>query len=261
MSTDRLRGKVAIITGAGSGVGQAGARIFGREGAKVVVGDIEPSSGKETVKLVKDAGGEATFVKMDGGKISDVRRLVDTTVNVYGKLDILWSHAGIPGPGRLEDTEEAEFDRAMDVNLKGPFFCAKYAAPYMIKAGGGSIIFTASGAALRSSKLSPSYAAAKGGLIPFTMSLAVSLAQYKIRANCICPGFIDSPMCRIFVDRKGELKGEALENAVRMFGKNVPMERLARPEEIAYAALFLASDEASYITGAILPVDGGMLAK
>lgn len=257
----RLRNKIAIITAAGSGSGRSGALIFAREGAKVVVGDINAKAGQETAKMVKDAGGEATFVQIDVGKVDDMRRLIDTTITVYGKIDILWNHAGIPGPGILESTEEEEFDMAMDVNVKGGFFATKFAVPHMIKAGSGSIIFTGSVSSLRATPFSPSYSLAKGGLVPFAMSLAVYLGRHNIRANCICPGGIDSPMLRVFMDRTGKLTDEDMDHRIKELTKKSPMRRLAKPEDIAYAALFLASDEASYVNGAILPVDGGMMAQ
>ena len=257
----RLKDKVAIITAAGSGAGRAGALVFSKEGAKVVVGDIDSKGGKETVKIIKDRGDEAVFVQVDVGKVDDVRRLIETAVEAYGKINVLWNHAGIPGPGILEETDETEFDRAMSVNIKGGFFATKFSVPHMKKAGGGSIIFTASTSALRASPFSPSYALSKGGLIPFTMSLAAYLGPYGIRANCICPGMIDSPMARVFIDRTGRMKEEDLENALKASAKNSPLGRRAVPEDIAYAALFLASDEASYINGVILPVDGGMIVK
>jgi NAD(P)-dependent dehydrogenase (short-subunit alcohol dehydrogenase family) len=257
----RLKDKVAIITAAGSGAGRAGAMIFSREGAKVVVGDLDSKAGEETVRLVKNAGGEATFVKVDCGKVEEVRKLIEAAVKTYGKIQILWNHAGIPGPGPLEETEEAEFDKAMAVNVKGGFFASKFAVPYIKKAGGGSIIFTASVSALRASTWSPSYALAKGGLIPFTMSLATALAPHNIRVNCICPGSIDTPMLRVFIDRAGKLKGAALEEAVKERSKKNPLMRAAKPEEIANVALFFASDESSYVNGVALPVDGGRIAS
>jgi NAD(P)-dependent dehydrogenase (short-subunit alcohol dehydrogenase family) len=257
----RFKDKVAIITAAGSGAGRAGALIFAREGAKVVVGDIDAKAGEETVRMVKDRDGDATSVVVDVGKVSDIQRLIETTVKTYGKINILWNHAGIPGPGKLEDTEEEPFVKAWEVNCKGGFFATKFAVPHMKKAGSGSIIFTASVSALRASPFSPSYAMAKGGLITFTMSLAVYLGPYNIRTNCICPGMIDSPMARVFIDRSGSMTGTTREDIVKATAKTSPMGRIATPEDIAQAAVFLASDEASYINGVILPVDGGMIVK
>jgi NAD(P)-dependent dehydrogenase (short-subunit alcohol dehydrogenase family) len=257
----KLKDKVAIITAGGSGSGRAGAILFSREGAKVAVADIDAKGGNETVKLVKEAGGEATFVQTDCGKVADMRRLVDTTLKTYGRLNILWNHAGIPGPGTLETTEEEAFDRAMSINVKGGFFATKFAVPHMKQSGGGAIVFTSSTAGMRGSPRSPSYSLAKGGLVTLTMSLAVYLAPQNIRVNCICPGSIDSPMIRVFIDRSGTLKGEALENAVRANAQNAPMNRMARPEEIANLALFLVSDDSSFITGDSIIIDGGKLAK
>jgi NAD(P)-dependent dehydrogenase (short-subunit alcohol dehydrogenase family) len=257
----RLRDKVAIITAAGSGVGHAGALLFAREGAKVIAGDIDPKGGAETVRIIKDAGGEVSFVKTDVGKVEDVRKLVETAVDIYGKLNILWNHAGIPGPGTLEVTEEVEFDRAMAINVKGGFFATKFAVPLMKKAGSGSIIFTASVSALRASPNSPSYSLTKGGLIPLTLSLAVSLGPYNIRTNCICPAPIYTPMLSVFLDRAGSKGNEFVENAIKALEEKVPMGRLAKAEDVAYAALFLASDDACYINGVILPVDGGWIAR
>jgi NAD(P)-dependent dehydrogenase (short-subunit alcohol dehydrogenase family) len=257
----RLKDKVAIITAAGSGSGRAASLLFAREGAKVVVGDINPEAGQGTVNMVKKAGGEATFVYMDAGKVADMRKLIDSAVKAYGKINILWNHAGIPGPGKLEDTEEADFDKMLAINLKGGFFATKFAAPHMQKAGGGSIIFTASTSGLRASPWSPSYSMAKGGLIPLTMSLAVYLGPQKIRTNCICPGLIDSPMARVFVDRTGLVAKDTVEKAIEDFSKKVPLAKNADPTDIANVALFLASDESAFVNGVIIPVDGGVITK
>ena len=257
----RLKDKVAIITAAGSGSGRAGALIFAREGAKVIVADIDAKNGEETASLVRNQGGEAIFVQTDVGKVDDMRKLIDQAAGAYGKINVLWNHAGVPGPGSIETTEESDFDRAMSINIKGGFFSSKFVIPHMKAAGGGSIIFTASTSALRASAWSPSYALAKGGLVPFTMSLAVYLGPHNIRANCICPGGIDSPMLRVFVDRADSLASDAKENAIREIAKKAPISRLATPEDIAYAALYLASDESSYVNGVSLPVDGGIIAR
>ena len=257
----RLKDKVAIITGAGSGTGRAGALIFAREGARVVAGDIDLKGGEETARLVQNEGGEGSFIQVDCGQVDDMRRLVHQAVKKYGRLNILWNHAGIPGPGTLETTEEADFDRAMAVNIKGGFFATKFAVPYLKEAGGGSIIFTASISALRASPWSPSYSLAKGGLIPLTMSLAIYLGPHNIRVNCICPAGIDTPMLRVFIDRGGKLKGGAMENALKDLSVKSPVGRLANAEDVAKVALFLASDEAAYVNGVAIPVDGGKSAR
>ena len=256
-----LRDKVAIITAAGSGVGRAGAILFAREGAKVVVGDIDPEGGTETVNLVKDEGGEASFVQTDVGKVEDLRRLVEKTIDLYGKLNVLWNHAGIPGPGGLEDVEEADFDKAIAVNTKSGFFATKFAIPHIKKAGNGSILFTASIAALRASPVSPTYSLTKAALISLTLSLAAYLGPNNIRANCICPGPIYTPMLEKFINRAGIKEPGFVENAIKGFEQKSPLGRLATAEDIASAALYLASDNASYVNGVIFPVDGGLIVK
>jgi NAD(P)-dependent dehydrogenase (short-subunit alcohol dehydrogenase family) len=257
----RLKGKVAIITAAGSGSGRAGALIFAREGARVVAADIDPKGGKETVEMVKAASGEAIFVPVDCGKVEDMRRLVRAAAETYGQLNILWNHAGIPGPGTLEETREEEFDRALAVNVKGGFFAAQFAVPHLKKAGGGSILFTSSVSGLRASPWSPSYSLAKGGLVTLVMSLAVYLGPHNIRVNGISPAGIDTPMLRVFTDRAGKLGTEELEKTIRGLAEKSPIRRLATPEDVAYAALFLASDESSFISGVTIPVDGGKIAR
>ena len=255
----KLEGKVAIITAAGSGSGRAGVVIFAKEGAKVVAADIDPKGGEETVKMVKDAGGEAIFVQIDNSKVEDLKRMVETTVKTYGKLDILWNHAGIPGPAGLEETEEEGFDKVFAVNVKGPFFASKFAVPYMKKAGGGSIIFTGSIASVRGT-WSPSYAATKGALVPLTMGIAVQFGSFNIRSNCICPGGIDTLMLNEFLDRSRTLSVDVLKQKKETFASKAPLGRLAKPEDIANAALFLASNDSAMITGHIMHVDGGLCA-
>jgi NAD(P)-dependent dehydrogenase (short-subunit alcohol dehydrogenase family) len=257
----RLKNKVAVITAGGSGSGRAGALVFAGEGAKVIVGDIDPQGGEETIRMVKSAGGEASFIRVDCGKVEDMRRLIAAAIQIYGRLNILWNHAGIPGPGILEATEEEDFDRAMAVNIKGGFFATKFAVPHLKEAGGGSIIFTASVSALRASPWSPSYSLAKGGIITLAMSLAVYLGPHNIRTNCLCPAGIDTPMLRVFTDRAGSMKKEELDRAIQGLADKSPIRRLALPQDIAYAALFLASDESEYINGVAIPIDGGKIAR
>lgn len=253
----KLDNKVALITGAGSGMGQASACLFAREGAKVVAADIDVNKGEETVKLIKEAGGEAISVEADVTKMADMEKMVKTTVDTYGKLNVLFNHAGMPGPFMLEEVSEDEYRTCLDVNTKGSFFITKLAVPEIRKAGGGSIIFTASTAGLMGARFSPTYSLAKGGLVVFAKGLALLLAPDNIRVNCICPGLIDTPMALGFM---GPGTQEKKENTRDMFVQRIPMGRMGRPEEIANTALFLASDEASYITGVALPVDGGLVA-
>jgi NAD(P)-dependent dehydrogenase (short-subunit alcohol dehydrogenase family) len=247
----RLQGKVAIITGAGSGIGRQTSLLFAREGAKVVVSDNALGVGEETVRQIKEIGGEALFIKADVSNTDDVKRMVKETVEEYGRLDILHNNAGILGKVALVgDASEADWDTVILVNLKGVFLCSKYAVREMIKGGKGSIVSTASAMGLVGLPGNTPYSAAKGGVIQFTKTMALEYASSNIRVNCICAGWIDTPM--------NESLGERVTSwTVR----ETPMGRWGAPEEIAQAALYLASDESSFVTGTALVVDGGWVAK
>jgi len=252
----RLKDKVAIITGAGSGLGRAAALLFAREGAKVLVAASKVEEGKQTVKSIKDNGGEAIFIKVDVTKAADVEKAVKSAIEQYGKLDIMFNNAGTPGPGKLiADLTEEEWNRVLAVNLTGVFLGTKYAIPEMLKGGGGVIINVSSVAALMPRRYAGSYAAAKAGVIQLTRVTALEYARKNIRVNCILPGPIDTPFFSKVAggdpDKIAAFKEKVL--------KEVPMGRFAQPEEIARVALFLASDEASYITGAAFAADGGQL--
>ena len=247
----RLEGKVAVITGAGSGIGRETALLFAREGAKVVVADYVPEAGEETVRQIRESGGEAIFVKTDVSKASDAERMVRETTAKYGKLDILHNNAGILGRvAFVGDAIEEDWDRVMEVNLKGVFLCSKYAVQEMIKGGGGVIISNASAMGLVGLPGNASYSAAKGGIIQFTRTMALEYASSNIRVNCICGGWIDTPM-----------NEELGENIVKWTLRETPLGRWGKPEEVAQAALYLASDESSFVTGTALVVDGGWTAK
>jgi NAD(P)-dependent dehydrogenase (short-subunit alcohol dehydrogenase family) len=247
----RLEGKVAIITGAGSGIGREAALLFAREGAKVVVSDYVSEAGEETVRQIKESGGEAIFIKTDVSKASDAERMVEKTIEEYGKLDILHNNAGILGKvAFVGDATEDDWDRVISVNLKGVFLCSKYAVREMVKQGGGVIVSTASSMGLVGLPGNTAYSAAKGGVIQFTKTMALEYASSNVRVNCICAGWIDTPM--------NEKLGERITNWIL---KETPMGRWGRPEEIAQAALYLASDESSFVTGTALVVDGGWVAK
>jgi len=257
----RLDEKVSIITGAGSGMGEATAKLFSEEGAKVVVADIDPVKGQRVVKEIKDAGGDVIFIEADVSKVSDMEKMIKTTVETYGKLNILYNHAGIPGPKGIEDVTEEEWEQCIKANVLGSFFATKFAIPEMRKAGGGSVLFTASTAGIIGSRFSPTYSSAKGALVLLTKSLALRLAKDNIRVNCICPSLADTPMGPDFVRAKPDEDWATTEATIERFlATTIPMGRLVKPQEIAYAALFLASDEASFITGIFLPVDGGATA-
>jgi len=247
----RLEGKVAIITGAGSGIGKETALLFAREGAKIAVADYVPEAGEETVRQIREGGGQATFIKTDVSKASDAERMVMETVRAYGKLDILSNNAGILGEaGSVGETTEENWDRVIAINLKSVFLCSKYAVGEMIKTGGGVIISTASAMGLVGFPGNAAYNSSKGGVIQFTKTMALEYASNNIRVNCICPGLISTPM--------GESFGQRF---IDWFVKQTPMGRWGRPEEIAQAALYLASDESSFVTGTALVVDGGWVAR
>ncbi len=251
----KLQGKVALITGAATGIGRATAILFAKEGAQVVVADINEKDADETVQTIKKDGGEALFTYANLVNIIDVEKMVRTTVATYGKLHIFYHNAGVAGPGRIELTTEEAYDQIMDIHLKAGFFGAKFAAPEIKKAGGGSILFTASGLGLRPSSQSPAYSVSKAGLIMLTRALAVALAKDDIRVNAICPGPISStPLWQGVLARNPEI---VPEEYTQMNIQNRPIKRLGTPEEMAQTALFLVSPEASYITGVALPVDGG----
>ena len=250
-----LDGKVALITGAASGMGRAGALLFAQEGANVAVVDINDKMGEETVKQIRGTGGEACYINSDVSVVAELEKMVQQTAKSFGRLDIFWHNAGDAGPGVIERTTEEAFDRALALHIKGGFFGAKYAIPEIKRAGGGAVLFTGSVSGLRASRGSPTYSVAKAGLVMLTKCLALYFAMDKIRVNCICPGVVQTPLWPSFISRDPDLVvPEVLERTALQM---TPMGRFAMPEEIAQAALFLVSDAASYITGAIVPVDGG----
>ncbi|MBX7257207.1 MAG: glucose 1-dehydrogenase [Candidatus Hydrogenedentes bacterium] len=250
----RLENKVAIITGAGLGMGREAALVFAKEGAKVGVFDLNADAGKETVALVEKAGGKAVFVQGDVSKEADVKRAIEETVKAFGKLDILYANAGVLWKDRdksVLDTTEENWDIVQAINLKGPFFLTKHGIPELRKAGGGSIILVGSISALVGFTLAQdSYTSAKGALIALCKSLAVQFAPEQIRCNIIHPGFVDTPLQAPYLndDKRKAIAGE------------IPIRRLGTARDIANAALFLASDESSWMTGAEMVVDGGFMA-
>ncbi len=245
----RLDNKVAFITGSGSGIGRAGAIRFTSEGAKVVVADISREGGERTVALARDLGGDATFAHTDVTAPESVERAIAATVAAYGKLDIIYNDAGgsTAQDGPVTDVSIDEFWRTIRVDLYGTFLCCKYGIPELIKAGGGVIINTTSYVALAGIKGRDAYTAAKGGVLAMTRSMAANYAKYKIRVNAIAPGAILTERVRKFI--------EADPNVAKMAGSH--LLGMGEPEDIANMALFLASDEARIITGAIFPVDSG----
>lgn len=228
----RLADKVALITGAGSGIGRATAELFGREGAAVIVAELNPQSGQEIAGAIEAAGGKATFVKTNVTIESDVSNAVQEAVERYGRLDILFNNAGAPGPTTWDVTAE-EWHRVIDVNLTSMMFGCKHAIPVMIRNGGGSIITTASTGGLAAGT-SPAYNAAKGGAVVMTKGLAVALGKHNIRVNCVCPGPIDTPM------NPGFFAGiPNWEEVRRNFITSLPIPRMGQPGDVANCVLFL----------------------
>jgi NAD(P)-dependent dehydrogenase (short-subunit alcohol dehydrogenase family) len=248
----RLEGKVAIITGGGSGIGRAAAELFAREGAKVVVADYNAEAGQNALQAIKDSGGEAVFVQVDVSDSDQVRNMVQTALDTYGGIDILFNNAGILLFGSVLDTDLKDWNRLISINLTGVFLCSQAVIPHMIGRGGGSIINTSSSTGAHDVAANiAAYVTSKGGVTLLTRAMAVDHAKDHVRVNAIAPGPTDTPMLR------DNMSAQALAD----FAATFPMKRLGRPEELAYAALFLASDEASFVTGAVLAVDGGQTAQ
>lgn len=249
----RLQGKVALITGAGVGIGRATAILFAKEGAKVGINSLTPDHGEETLRRVREAGGEGIYIQGDISRAADAERAVAETVRAFGKLDILFNNAGIVIPGRIDNTSEEDWDRTMAVNLKGVFLASKYAVRQMQRNGGGVIIHNASVVALKGVKDRAPYTASKGGVWALTKAMAADYIGEKIRVNCICPGTTYTPSLQQRIDSSPDP-----EAALANFISRQPMGRLGKEEEIAAGVLYLASDEGAFITGATLLIDGGM---
>lgn len=250
-----LADKVALITGGASGIGRATALLFAQEGAAVAIADINPSQGGATVAEIEAAGGKAIFIPCDVTWAEDCRRAVEQTVATFGGLNVLFNNAGIIRRADVLHTSEEEWDRVMAVNVKAVFLMSKYAIPYMEKAGGGSIINTSSGWGLKGGGNAVSYCASKGAVTNMTRAMAIDHGPRNIRVNAICPGDTDTPMLRDEARQLGRPEADFLAEAA-----DRPLGRYAQPGEIAQAVLYLASDSASYMTGAALVVDGGGLA-
>lgn len=258
----RLEGKIGIVTAAASGMGRAGALRFAREGAAVGVVDIDQAGVDAVVAEIAAAGGRAQGLVGDLTQDEFARAIVRRTANAFGGLDFVWNHVGHPGPAAIEGIEMADFDLAIGLNLRTVLVTTEAAIPEMRARGGGALLYTASTSGLVGSAFSPVYSMAKFGVVGFVRSLAKRLAAEKIRVNAICPGPIDTPMLRVFVARPDQQRteGQDKEALVAARGRQNPMGRTGKPEEIANAALFLISDEASFVSGAALPVDGAATA-
>jgi len=249
-SMGKLNGKVALITGAGSGIGRATALLFAREGARVAVADRVPAGGQETVKLIGDAAGEAIFIEADVSREAAVQETVKTTVGKYGRIDVLHNNAGIQGSFTpTTDVSEEAWNSILDTNLKSAFLTSKHVIPVMLKQGGGVIINTTSAAGIVGLPYVAAYCASKGGVIQLTRSMALEYAPHNIRINCICPGGTQTPMMEQWIP---------VDPAAReAFMKALPGGRAIQPDEIARAVLFLACEDSSSAIGAVLVIDRG----
>lgn len=249
----KLKEKVALVTGAGSGIGQATALLFAAEGARVACVDVNEATAKQTAEQIEKAGGQALAVSADVAIAAGNQAMVERAVGRWGRLDIFYANAGVPqSPTPVEEVDEATFDRIMAVNVRGVFLGVKYAVPVMKKQGGGVILITASTAAIRPRKGVQAYGASKGAVIALTKALALELASHKIRVVAIAPVATDTPMLPAFMG-KTVVDDKAREAMLR----TIPLGRLNTPEDIARAALFLASDDAAMLTGSCVEVDGG----
>ena len=246
----RLENKVALISGGARGMGAVEAKLFAREGARVVFGDLLDDDGIKVEAEIREAGGEAAYIHLDVTNEGDWQRAVDTATSRFGRLDILVNNAGIAVQGNIEDTTEEVWDRTMAVNVKGVFLGTKQAIPAMRRAGGGSIINISSGAGIAPAPgTSTHYAASKGAVRIFTKSTAIQYAKEGIRCNSVHPGPIDTPML-----------GSRYSDS-QLLMERVPLGRVGTPEEIAYGVLYLATDESSFVTGSELVIDGGRTAQ
>ncbi len=246
-------GKVIVVTGGGSGIGRGTALLFAREKSSVVVIDWNSSAGQETLNLIEAAGGQGLFLNADVSRSADVQNTVKTILERFGRIDVLFANAAVQINKPLTETSEEDWDQTIDVNLKGAFLCCKHVIPTMQKQKEGCIVISSSGHAFQTYPNYAAYAATKGGLVAFMRAAALDCAPYGIRVNCVIPGATDTPLLRYHLSNCPEDEQRILDQ--------VPLHRFASPQDIAKAVRFLASSDASYITGTWLLVDGGLLAK
>ncbi|HTY40824.1 MAG TPA: SDR family NAD(P)-dependent oxidoreductase [Thermoanaerobaculia bacterium] len=252
----KLKERVAVVTGATSGLGEAAARLFAEEGAKVVVSGRDEARGRRVIAAIADAGGTAVFVRADVTRAADCERLVAETLRAFGgRLDVLFHNAGVYFPRTAVEMSEEEWDATVDSSLKGAWLMCKYALPTMIAQRRGVIILQASGWGIQGGDKAVAYCAAKGGVVVMTKALAIDHGPQGIRVNCLCPGDVDTPMLVADAEARRMSYADYLKGAA-----NRPLGRVGTPEELAKAALFLASDDSSFMTGAALVVDGGGIA-
>lgn len=244
--------KCALITGGASGIGRATARLLAEEGAAVVIVDIDVMQGEQVRDEIQLGGGKAVFVACDVARADDCEQAVRTAVEEFGRLDILVNNAGMVRRADVVGTTEDEWDRVMDVNVKSVFLMSKFAVPVMARQASGSIVNIGSGWGIKGGRKAVSYCASKGAVVNMTRAMAIDHGAQNIRVNCICPGDTDTPMLREEANQLGQAEAQFMEEAAQR-----PLNRYAQPIEIAHAVAYLVSDAASYITGAVLAVDGG----
>jgi NAD(P)-dependent dehydrogenase (short-subunit alcohol dehydrogenase family) len=257
----RLAGKCAVITGAGSGIGRATCLLFAREGAAVVAADLDGGSVTELAGEIENGGGRAVGVRVDVTDEGSLDTMVRTAVDRYGTVDVLFANAGIDGSGRVHDTAPADWARVLGVNLTGVWLSMRAVLPVMMKAGSGAIVTQSSTAGLVGVPRIAAYAAAKGGVIALTRQAAVDYGPLGIRVNAICPGTVQTPLVERTLENQGLLSAEGAEAVLDRAAARYPLKRLGHVDEIARTALFLASDDASWITGAVVAADGGYSAQ
>ena len=245
-----LKGKVAIITGSTGGMGESAAYLFAKNGAKVVVTGRREEEGKRVVSKIKKSGGQAIYIKLDVSNEDSVKNMIQEAIKKYGKIDVLYNNAGVESQGLITNASEEEINKIFNINIKGVMYCAKHAIPHMKK--DGSIINTASIAGLIGFPNLVIYGATKGAVVSLTRDLALDYAKEGIRVNCICPGIIWTDMVKKYLDESPDK--EAVKKQLTL---STPLGRIGTPEEVSELALFLASDKSSFITGAIIPIDGG----
>ena len=251
----QLEGKSAIITGGASGIGQTTAELFVEQGASVVIADINEEAGQQLAGELSSSGGDVIFIHCDVTKAADCQKVVKVAVDEFGKVDILFNNAGVIRRSDVLETSEAEWDLVMDVNAKSVFLMSKYAIPEMVKAGGGVIINAGSSWGMKGGGKAAAYCASKAAVVNMTRAMAIDHGEQHIRVNCVCPGDTDTPMLRGEAQQLAQDELEFMAEAA-----DRPLGRYGEPEEVAQAVLFLASDAASYVTGAALVVDGGGIA-
>jgi NAD(P)-dependent dehydrogenase (short-subunit alcohol dehydrogenase family) len=254
----KLDGRVGLLTGTATGIGRAGALLFAAEGAALVTMDVNEEAGRRTVADIEAAGGRATFVPGDVSRAADVQRAVATAVESHGKLDLAWSNAGIGVFKTVPETDEEEWDRIVAVNLKGAFLVGKFAIPEIIRAGGGTVVITASVNAIVADRKWAAYCATKGGVLMLARAMSLDHATDGVRVNCVCPGSVDTALQENWLRARSDL---AYEDAVAADQAAHPLGRYATAEEVAQAALFLSCDDSSFTTGSALMVDGGLSAQ